>query len=291
MRCWSRPRSIERAFRRTPAGVGNGISADQFHFRPFAGGTDAINFISESLEGANLVMADHQHLEAEGAARIMDDFDQARHEGWVKPAILFIEDEETAVGVLIERRQRKQPEADRQDIGDRSPLPIHHILFLPLPVDVELDCGGSTVEAALDLEGDRLLEHFLECLRELPLDDRNEIAKKLPRERIQRFLNGVGDRQVVGQFLAARLCFSLKLDELLTPRGEPLEFAASGLRRSNGQAQVDSLGWMITDRLSGLASHAARSLRGPAAIAIAGKAAGYRSIHGGRPLSPGSDRR
>lgn len=91
------------------------------------------------FEQVPLMVADHEYLETECFAGIVNDFHQFWDQIGSKPAVLFVEYEEASVGRCVERRQGKDSEADTDDICHGASLTVEQILWLAVSLDPKID--------------------------------------------------------------------------------------------------------------------------------------------------------
>ena len=85
------------------------------------------------------MVADHQGLESQGLAGLVDDLNQLGHEVRTNPAILLIEDQETLVPLFVQGRQCKHPQSYGKDIGHRTALTLHDVFGFAIPFNPKLD--------------------------------------------------------------------------------------------------------------------------------------------------------
>src|SRR5687768_2563945 len=109
------------------------------HLHALGRGCESIDPVGQVLEGADIVMADHEDLEAEPPPGLVDEADEAGHEVGPQPAILLVEHEEAPVLAGVEPRDREDPERGREDVRDRAALAAKNVPGLAVPLDVERD--------------------------------------------------------------------------------------------------------------------------------------------------------
>jgi hypothetical protein len=160
-------------------------------------GFELVDLVGVLVEEGDVVVADHQDLEAERAGGVVNHFDEARNELRPEPAVLFIENEKAAVPLRIESRKGEHPQAHAQDVGNGAPLAAHDVFFLAIAKDGKLDGRGAALEIGRGSELDRLLEDLLEGDCQLFLHNVERLLKQLIAERFERGGDVVGDAEIV----------------------------------------------------------------------------------------------
>jgi hypothetical protein len=169
------------------------------------------------------MMADHDDLKSQGAARFLHDLYQLRDEIGAQPTILFVKNKKASMPSRVKSRDCEQAETHAENVGDRAALATVYVFPITFVVDPEVDSGGTTFEIRIRAESDRLFEDFLQRDGDFLLHNTEQFLEQALAQKLKRIGDFVGDIKIACQFHKADFYLCSLVFAFLAPSHQSLQ--------------------------------------------------------------------